>query len=180
MPASEEILSSPAAPDHPLRRAVLGALALALLGWGVFARLSGPEDPGASAAGPSPPGRSASSSESSPTARPVVIQPPPWVRYPTPLEGRWVGDGSLGRVTLVISNSRLTLYDGTQQQGEARTLGFRTITVSGHRLYVRPSTDRAESATYRWRIRGDRLTFELVESTPKAGLQLESLAFHRV
>lgn len=91
-----------------------------------------------------------------------------------------MGDGSLGRVTLVISNSRLTLYDGTQRQGEARTLGFRTITVTGHSLYVRPSTERAESATYRWRIRGDRLTFELVESTPKAALQLESVAFHRV
>ena len=52
--------------------------------------------------------------------------------------------------------------------------------MSGHRVHVRPSTDRAESATYRWRIRGDRLTFELVETTPKAALQLESLAFHRV
>ena len=82
VPASEEVLSSPAAPAHPLRRAVLVALAL---------RCS------AGACSPSSPDprtpavrrralrlrRSATSSESSPTARPVVIPPPPWVRYPT-------------------------------------------------------------------------------------------------
>ena len=180
MPTSEEVLSSPAGPVHPVRRALLGAVGLALLGWGVVDRLSGPEDPGSPAAAPSSSGRSGSSSESSSTGRPVVILPPPWVRYPTPLEGRWVGDGAPGPVTLVISNSRLTLFDGTQRQGAAHTLGFRTITVSGHRVHVRTSTDRAETATYRWRIRGDRLTFELVETTPKAALQLESLAFHRL
>jgi hypothetical protein len=178
MPTSEEVLSSPSAPVHRARRALLGALGLALLGWVLVDKVSGP-DSGSSAA-PSSLQRSGESSESSSTARPVVIPPPPWVRYPTPLEGRWVGDGSRGRVTLVISNSRLTLLDGTQRQGVARTLGSRTITVSGHRVHVRPSTDRAETATYRWRIRGDNLTFELVESTPKAGLPLESLEFHRV
>jgi hypothetical protein len=179
VPTSEEVLSSPSAPVHRVRRALLGALGLALLGWVVLDKVSGPDDPG-SAAAPSSLQRSGGSSESSSGARPVVIPPPPWVRYPTPLEGRWVGDGSRGRVTLVISNARLTLLDGTQRQGVARTLGSRTITVSGHRVHVRPSTDRAATATYRWRIRGDDLTFELVESTAKAGLPLESLAFHRV
>ena len=177
MPASEEILSSPAVRSHPVRRALLAALALALVGWGAVARLTGDQEPESPAAAPPPPARSSASASD---ARPVVILPPPWVRYPTPLEGTWVGTGPPGRVTLVISNARLTLSSGTQQRAEDRLLGFRTFTIAGHRLHVRPSTDRDESATYRWRITRGRLTFQLLETTPEAALRLESAVFHRI
>jgi hypothetical protein len=97
--------------------------------------------------------------------------PPLFVRYPNPLEGSWTADS--GRLTLVIANTRLTLTDVTHY----RSLRF--IRVDGHRVHLQPSGGDGELATYRWRIRGHRLTFRLVERTPDAALRLEELTFYR-
>ncbi len=183
MPSSEEVLASPPPRRRPAVRALVGVLALVLAAWAALAKLSGGgagEPAVAPLTAPGSPSSSVSSISSSAPARPVVIPPPPWVRYPSALEGRWVGVGAEGLLTLVVSNARLTLFVGTEQRPEARTLGLRTITVSDHRVHVRPSTDRGETATYRWRIRGDRLSFELLEATPKAALRLDSVPFDRV
>jgi hypothetical protein len=99
--------------------------------------------------------------------------PPLFVRYPNPLEGSWTADS--GRLTLVIANARLTLTDTTHY----RSLRF--IRVEGHQVHVQPSGMDAEGelATYRWRIRGDVLTFRVLERTPRATLRLEELTFQR-
>jgi hypothetical protein len=175
VPSSQEVLAAPPPRRRPALRALVTVLVLGLGVWGAVVKLSG-DEPVTPAVAPLAP---AGSSSSSAPARPVAIPPPPWVRYPSALEGRWVGVGAPGRLTLVISNSRLTLFVGTQRRPENRTLGFRTIAVSGHRVHIRPSADRGETATYRWRIRRDRLSFELLGATSKAALRLDSVAFSR-
>jgi hypothetical protein len=97
--------------------------------------------------------------------------PPLFVRYPNPLEGSWTADS--GRLTLVIANARLTLTDNTHY----RTLRF--LRVDGHRVHLQPSGVDGEISTYRWQIRGDVLTFRMLERTPGATLRLEELTFHR-
>jgi hypothetical protein len=143
-----------------------GAVVLVgLLAWAAYARLIG-DDPGTPAAAPLPP------ATSEPQARPPSPGPPPWVRYPSPLEWSWTTDS--GRLTLVIANARLTLTDTTHYRS------LRYIRIAGHRVHVQPSGQGyGELATYRWRIAGDRLTFRLLERTPKAALRLEELTFHR-
>lgn len=97
--------------------------------------------------------------------------PPLFVRYPNPLEGSWTADS--GRLTLVIANARLTLTDNTHY----RTLRF--LRVDGRRVHLQPSGVDGEISTYRWRIRGDVLTFRVLERTPRATLRLEELTFQR-
>jgi hypothetical protein len=99
--------------------------------------------------------------------------PPLFVRYPSPLEGTWTADS--GRLTLVIANARLTLTDTTHY----RSLRF--IRVEGHQVHVQPSGMDAEGelATYRWRIRGDRLDFLLLADGADRDLPLQTMTFRR-
>jgi hypothetical protein len=144
-------------------RAVVTLVLLGLVAWAVVAKLSGGEDGAPAAAPPSLPSPTAA-------ADPTPTPPPPWVRYPNLLEGRWTGDSGL---TLVVDNARLTLTDVTHYRW------LRYIRIEGQRLHVRPPSNPDELATYRWRIRGDRLTFRLLERTPRAALRLETLTFRR-
>ena len=168
MPTSEEVLAPPARPDRPVLRAVVTLVVLGLVAWAVVAKISG-GDPVAPAAAPLPP---SVTSTSTPAGSPAQVAPPPWVRYPNPLEGRWRGAGAAGRLTLTIANERLALSGGADRSE-------RHIRVEGHRVYVRPIGDDTELATYRWQITGDRLRFRLLERTAKAALRLEALTFHR-
>lgn len=170
MPSSQEVLTPPTPRRRPGLRAVLAAAVLALVAWAVVARISadGQQEPAAA-----PASRTAS------TASPAQpLGPPPWVRYPTALEGRWVTEEAAGHVTLLISNAYLDIWQGIGQQ-QGRPLTRRTITVLGNRVYVRTLGDPGEVATYRWRISGERLTFELVEQTPKSPSLLAGLTFDR-
>jgi hypothetical protein len=150
--------------------AVVTLVVLGLVAWAVVAKLSGDETRSPAAA-PRPPAATASPR---PAGEPTSIPPPPWVRYPNPLEGRWRGAGPVGRLTtLAIANARLSLVAAGGDRAE------RFIRVEGHRVYVRPVGDDAELATYHWQIQGDRLRFRLLERTAKAALRLEALTFHR-
>ena len=140
-------------------RAVAAVVLAGLVAWAVFVQLGADDKERAPAAAPLTPRATA------------VSTPPPWVRYPSPLEGSWTADS--GRLRLVVDNARLTLTDVTHYRW------LRFIRVEGHRLHVTPATGEGELATYRWRIRGDRLTFRLLERTPDAALRLEELTFHR-
>jgi hypothetical protein len=51
------------------------------------------------------------------------------------------------------------------------------MVVVGDRVHVRVLGEPAEVATYRWRISGGRLSFELVEQTPKSSSMLAGLTF---
>ena len=167
MPTSEEVLAPPVRQSRPVLRAVVMLAVLGLVAWGVVAKLSGAET-GSPAAPPSP----AATASPQPRGNPTSI-PPPWVRYPTPLEGRWRGAGPVGRLTLAIVNARLSLVAAEGDRS------VRDIQVEGHRVYVRPIGDDAELTTYRWQIRGDRLRFRLLERPADAALRLEAVTFHR-
>ncbi|MBF4767091.1 hypothetical protein ISU10_04850 [Nocardioides agariphilus] len=105
--------------------------------------------------------------------------PPPWVRYPTPLEGRWVSDVLPEQVTLVIKNASLDIYrDGADRPGRAPYV-HRSITVRGDRLYVREPDDNHVLVSYAWRIAGDDLTFELLDATAPRGLPTGDETFSR-
>lgn len=173
MPTSEEVLDSPAPPGRPVVRALGGLAVAGLLASAGYAVLT--DDSGTPAAAPpiSPAaiGPTETPGASRGAIREVDEGPPLFVRYPNPLEGSWTAD--TGRLTLVIANTRLTLTDVTHY----RSLRF--IRVDGHRVHVQPSGVDAEIATYRWHIRGDRLTFRLLERTPDATLRLETLTFRR-
>ena len=171
MPSSEEVLSSPARGRHPVLRSVLSVIAVGLVAWAVVARLSA-GDPAAPEAAPPP--RAPSTSP-----RAVPTGPPPWVRYPTPLEGSWVSLRADGRLNLVISNANLDLWLGTEQRPRARLLAHRTIIVFGDRVLVRVPGDQNEAATYRWRVEGDRLSLHVVERTPKSVDTLGGPAYER-
>ena len=174
MPSTAEVLASPPARRRPVLRALLTAIAVGLLAWAVVARLSA-GDPETPAAAPPPPAPSSS-------PRMVATGPPPWVRYPTPLEGRWVSNGASGqatdRLTLVIHNAYVDLWQGIGQQ-QGRPLTRRVMLVVGDRVHLRTPGDPGEVATYHWRISGERLTFELVDQTPKSASMLSDLTFHR-
>ena len=107
---------------------------------------------------------------------PVSTGPPPWVRYPTPLEGRWVAGKGPGRVTLVVSNASFDVVSEVGQRQGHPTL-HRTMVVFGDQVLLRKPGDRDDIATYRWRVTGDRLTFELVRQTPAVPLELAGLDF---
>ena len=171
MPSSQEVLAPSAPPSRPVLRAVVTLVLVGLIAWGAVAKISGadPEPPAAAPPASSP----APSSFPSDAPLSLEIAPPLWVRYPNALEGRWRGDGPVGRLTLTIANARLTLTGGSTDRS------VRTIRVDGRRVHVAPLGDEGELATYRWRIHGDRLTFRLLERTPKAALRLESLKFRR-
>ena len=169
MPRSEEVLAPPERPSRPVLRAVVTLVVLGLVVWAVVAKISGGEV-ALPAAAPPPP-TPTSTSTPNPAGNPVVTPPPPWVRYPTPIEGSWTADS--GRLTLVVDNARLTLTDVTHYRW------LRYIRLEGHRLYVRPPSGDDELATYRWQIRGESLRFRLLERTAKAALRLEELTFHR-
>ncbi len=178
MPSSEEVLASPTPQRRPLLRAAVAVVVLGLVASGVVARLSEDDESEAPAAAPASLVPAASSDR--PALDPTTVAPPPWVRYPSRLEGHWVGEEGSARVTLVVSNARLTLWQGTGPQTARTLLGYRNITVTGHRVHVRPISDEGETATYRWRLRHEHLTFDLVERTPKAALRLETVRFLRV
>jgi hypothetical protein len=167
VPTSEEVLAPPERPSRPVLRAVVTLVVLGLVAWAVVAKVSGGDGATPAAAPPQP----TPTSTPHPAGNPVAIPPPPWVRYPSPLEGSWTADS--GRLTLVVDNARLTLTDITHYRS------LRYIRVEGHRLHVRPPSSDDELATYRWQITGDRLRFLLLERTGKAVLRLEELTFHR-
>ena len=167
MPTSEEVLAPPERPSRPVLRTVVTLVVLALIVWAVVAKISDGDLDTPAAAPPQP----SPTTTPSPAGNSGAIPPPPWVRYPNPLEGSWTADS--GRLTLVVDNARLTLTDITHYRS------LRYIRVEGHRLHVRPPSSDDEVATYRWDITGDRLRFRLVERTPKAALRLEALTFHR-
>jgi hypothetical protein len=151
-------------------RAVITVIVLGLVAWPVVARLS-VDGEKAPAAAPPPTATSSST-------RVQTLGPPPWVRYPTRLEGRWVSTSGSGRTILVIHNAYLDLWQGTGQQ-QGRPLTRRVMVVAADRVHVRPPGDAGEVATYRWRIEGDRLSFRLVERTPKSASMLDGRTFHR-
>ena len=173
MPSSAEVLASPPARHRPVLRAVVTLVVVGLFAWGLVARLSA-GDPETPAAAPPPPAPSFS-------PQVVALGPPPWVRYPTPLEGRWVSDEAPGqatsRLTLVIKNTYLDLWQGIGQQ-QGRPLTRRTMFVVGHLVSVHTPGAMDEVATYRWRISGERLSFELIDKTPEAAAMLAGLTFH--
>ena len=170
MPSSAEVLAPPPLRRHPVLRAVLTVVVLGLLVWALVARLSAGDEE-APAAAPPPPAASTPS-------RAVPLGPPPWVRYPTPLEGRWVSVGAPDPVTLVIHNAYVDVWQGIGQ-AQGLPLLRRVMLVVGDHVYLWTLGARSEVATYRWRISGDRLSFELVEQTPKAPSMLAGLTFVR-
>jgi len=170
VPSSAEVLASPPPQRRPVLRAVLMALVVGLVVWAVVARLSegDAETPAAAPPQPTP----------SSSVHPMPTGPPPWVRYPTPLEGRWVSAEDSGRLTLVIHNAYVDVWQGTGQQ-QGLPVARRTMVVVGDLVHIRPPGDAGEVATYRWRITGDRLTFELVDQTTKSASMLAGRTFER-
>jgi hypothetical protein len=152
-------------------RAIVAAAVLGLATWGVLAS-RGAQDPARPAAKPPPPAATVPS-------RALPSGPPPWVRYPSRLEGRWVADGRSGHLFLFIHNAYLDLWQGVGQQQDAPTTR-RFITVVGDRVFVRTSGDSADVATYSWERTERRLTFDLVEQTPKSLSVLDGLSFREV
>jgi hypothetical protein len=161
-------------------RAVAGVVILVLAAWGLWVRSTDDEPRGPSAV-PTSQNRSTDSRPTSPGAfstilRPIRIGPPPWVRYATPLEGRWVADGGSGRVTLVVKNASFDVWQGVgQRQGMPTT--HREMIVRDDRVTIHVRGSDEELATYRWRISGDRLTFEPVDPTVEAAALLAGLSF---
>ena len=146
------------------------ATVIGLATWGLLFNRG--QDPARPAAQPPPPAATVPS-------RALPSGPPPWVRYPSPLEGRWVADGRSGHLVLFIHNAYLDLWQGVGQQQDAPTTR-RFIIVIGNRVSVRTSGDSGEVATYRWEKSEGRLTFDLVEQTPKALSLLDGLSFREV
>jgi hypothetical protein len=165
-----EVLTPPPPRSRPVARAVLMLVVIGLAAWGLSVRMSA-DDPEQPAAAPSPGPASAGS-------EPLTLGPPPWVRYPTPLEGRWVGAGPSGRFTLVIRNAYVDLWQGVGQS-QGRPSNRRVMVMVAERVYLWPPGDRDAVATYRWRIVGDRLSFELLEQSPSATATLAGLRFVR-
>ena len=146
-------------------------LALAVLGLGVWglAVKSGQDEPNVPAAAPS--------TGTFSTLHPALIGPPPWVRYETPIEGRWVAGAGSGKVTLLVRNAYVDLWQGVgQRQGQPSTR--RVMVMMGDRVYLRRPGDNDQVATYRWQITRDHLTFELDDEDPGTGfLALAGLSF---
>lgn len=129
-----------------------------------------------SAGQPDPPPAVAPRGSASATTSADITGPPPWVRYPTRLEGRWVAGKGPGRVALVVSNASFdVLKEVGQRQGHPAL--HRTMVVFGDQVLLRTPGDRDDVSTYRWRVAGDRLTFELVRQTPGVRLGLAGLTF---
>jgi hypothetical protein len=149
----------------------LAAVVIGLATWGVVANKEA-QDPAQPAAQPPPPAATVPS-------RALPSGPPPSVRYPSRLEGRWVADCRSGHLLLFIHDAYLDLWQGVGQQQDAPTTR-RFITVAGNRVSVRTSGDAGEVATYRWGRTGGRLTFDLVEQTPKSLSLLDGLSFSAV
>jgi hypothetical protein len=169
VPSSVEVLAPPPLRRRPVLRAVLTVAVLGLVAWGVVARLSAGDEE-APAAAPPPPAASTPSGA-------LPMGSPPWVRYPTPLEGRWVSGGP-HRVTLVIHNAYLDVWQGVGQR-QGAPFARRVIVVVGDRIHVRAPGDSVEVTTYRWRISGKRLTFELVDQAPESTSGLAGALFER-
>ncbi|MEO6510505.1 MAG: hypothetical protein ABIO16_05905 [Nocardioides sp.] len=171
MPSSTEVLAAPPPRRRPFVRAVVVAAVVGLGGWGLSVGHAAQDPPRPAAHPPAlvatvPP-------------RALPSGPPPGVRYPSRLEGRWVVDGRAGHLFLVIHDTYLDLWQGVGQQQDAPT-ARRFITVLGDRVFVRSSGDPVEAATYRWQRGGGRLTFDLVEQTPEALSLLDGLSFSHV
>ena len=170
MPSSVEVLAPPPQRRRPVLRTVLTVVVLGLVAWAVVARLSA-SDGEAPAGAPPPPAASTPS-------RAVPTGPPPWVRYPTPLEGRWLSDGASGEVILNIHNAYIDVWQGIGQAQGLPSLR-RVMVVVGDRVHLRAPGDQSEVATYRWRISAGRLSFELVARTPQSSPMLAGLTFVR-
>ena len=166
----EVLAARPPPRRRPVLHAVVTVIVLGLVAWGVVARLSAD---GEQAPAASPPPAVAPSSTPA-----LTLGPPPWVRYPTPLEGRWVSTRGPGRTTLLIHNAYLDLWQGVGQQ-QGLPLARRVIVVVGDRVHLRALGDPGEVATYRWRLEGDRLSFRLVERTPQSAAMLAGRTFER-
>jgi hypothetical protein len=168
--SSADVLASPPPHRRPVLRGVLTVVIVGLAAWGLVVRASegGTETP---AAAPSPPPAALAAPRAVPTG------PPPWVRYPTPLEGRWVAADASDRVILVIHDTYIDVWQGVGQQ-QGLPLARRIMVVVGDRVQLRTPGDRGEVATYRWRISGERLSFELVDQTPKSASMLARLTFY--
>ena len=150
--------------------AVAVAVVVGLLAWAVAARLSG-SDAGVPATLP-------------PVAEPVSTPgavptgPPPWVRYPTPLEGSWARAGDGGRLTLVVMNSDLDAWLGTRREPLGRLLVHRKIIVVGDQLIVR-APGETDAAIYRWRVDGEQLSLRIVDSTSESDDVVGGSPYHR-
>jgi hypothetical protein len=150
---------------------VAAAVAVGLAVWGLTVRES--DTP------PRRPTGAPTQPVASPVAQIVPIGPPPWVRYPTRLEGRWVSGSAGSRLTLVVSNASVDLWQGVgQRQGHPSM--HRVMIVVGQRVILRVPGDPGDVATYAWRISRDRLSFELVDKAPGATAQLAGLTFRPV
>jgi hypothetical protein len=97
------------------------------------------------------------------------------VRYPTPLEGRWVSTRP-DRFTLVIRNAYVDMWRGVGQS-QGQPLARRMMVVLGHRVLFRSLLAPDETATYRWRIAHERLRFRLLEQTATSAWSLAGLTF---
>ena len=168
MTSSVEVLAPPPQRRRPVLRSVLTVVALGLVAWALVARLAG-SDEEAPAGAPPPPAAATQSYR-------LPLGPPPWVRYPTPLEGRWRSDGAPGEVILNIHNAYIDVWQGIGQAQGLPSLR-RVMLVVGDRVHLRAPGQRIEVATYRWRISAGRLSFELVEQTPRAPSMLGGLTF---
>jgi hypothetical protein len=160
-------------------RAVVAVLVVALAAWGFWVRSNDDDQRPSDVAPPVPTSRPTSPGAFSTILRPIRTGPPPWVRYETPIEGRWVADDGPQRVTLVVKNASFDLWQGAgQRQGLPTTR--RTMNVREDRVTIHSPGDDGELATYRWRISGDRLTFEPVEPFPETAALLAGLSFRSV
>jgi hypothetical protein len=152
----------------------VAAAVLVVAAWGVAARLEADRhEPPASPLSPPP--------SAAPAVQPRALPagPPSSARDRSRLEGRWVGDGRSGHLLLYVHDAYLDLWQGVGQQQDAPTTR-RLVTVAGHHVDVGSAGQPGEVATYRWRILGDRLRFELRESTPMALTLLGGVPFTRV
>ncbi len=138
-----------------------------LAGLGLWVRSGDDARPAAQLPPASPTERSADSESSGPsgfstTLRPVHIGPPPWVRYETPLEGRWVSGTGSQRVTLLVSNMSFDLWQGIGQRQGAPTSRHEMI-VLGDQVLIH-SLGGDDFTTYLWHIAGGLLTFQRLDA----------------
>jgi hypothetical protein len=148
--------------------ALVAVVAVGLALWGLMVRTSADDPHRRPQAEPTVPGAST-------VSHVVPIGPPPWVRYSTPLEGRWVSEAGPGRITLVVSNASFdVLREVGQRQGFPAT--HRLMVLLGDRVILRIPGGPQVTA-YRWRVDGDQLTFELLGTSPETGLRLGGRTF---
>jgi hypothetical protein len=166
---------------------------LAAVTWAVVARLDAPDPAGSGPGAARPPVSNASGSNGPvPDAADAAAAGSPY--RTTPLDGHWIsrkltaetaaaipGTAPGQRLILQVRGTALAVWVGGLGPPSRSLLGYEAIALLGHRVQVSPVGASDEKAIYRWRLRGDRLRFELVRHTDgaSAGSRLVTVPFVR-